>query len=391
MAENTELVLAILRNRKRIELLRNFTLESGQEEIERRQRRRKEDGSVADPLDMSSNRNSMESLASPTTPHSRTSHQGGGGAAPQEDSTFAIGDDDDDDDDSDEDDTRPTPAQSDAQSRASSVASTNRTSGSQSVAQEALPTQLRGMSEKARGKMPAGAHSFSRQNSTTSLGSSSGNNGGSCGRGGGGSLGLSGPAGYFEPTAQWIDSWLPELPLHTLLTLTQQLTALLPRQALSSSAAAAAAGETGGDATSKKVLEKIRTTKLVGVEAGEPRVHSFEWSPLALGWYESLIWSFVFTAELATARGTAGIWNTTAIKLFRVVQNTAPPAGPSLTSPRGAVDAVGSNIVSRIGAINLRGAAESLGRGGGGGGGEGGGGSGDRREREQGRGGAAER
>ncbi|KAL8391981.1 hypothetical protein RB595_002264 [Gaeumannomyces hyphopodioides] len=381
--KNPELVLAILRNRKRIEPLRNFTLESGQEEIERRQKRRKEDGSLADPLDMGSNRNSMESLVSPTTPHSRTSHQGGGGAAPEEDSTFAIGDDDDDDS-SDEDESRPTPAQSDAPSRASSVASTNRTGGSQSAAQEALPTQLRGMSEKARGKMPAGAHSFSRQNSTTSLGSSSGNNGGSSGPGGGGSLSLSGPVGYFEPTAQWIDSWLPELPLHTLLTLTQQLTALLPRQALSSSSA-----EAGSDATSKQVLEKIRTTKLVGVEAGDPRVHSFEWSPLALGWYESLVWSFVFTAELASARGTAGIWNTTAIKLFRVVQNTAPPAGPSLTSPRGAVDAVGSNIVSRIGAINLRGAAESLGAAGrvGGGGGEG-----DRRERgEQVRAGAAER
>jgi hypothetical protein len=29
--------------------------------------------------------------------------------------------------------------------------------------------------------------------------------------------------------------------------------------------------------------------------------------------------------------------------------------GPTLSSPRGAVDAVGSNIVSRIGSINLRG------------------------------------
>jgi hypothetical protein len=32
------------------------------------------------------------------------------------------------------------------------------------------------------------------------------------------------------------------------------------------------------------------------------------------------------------------------------------PSGPTLSSPRGAVDAVGSNIVSRIGNLNLRGA-----------------------------------
>ncbi len=53
------------------------------------------------------------------------------------------------------------------------------------------------------------------------------------------------------------------------------------------------------------------------------------------------------------AKGTVGIWNGTAVKLFRVQETAAE--GPSLTSPRGAVDAVGSNIVSRIGAINLRG------------------------------------
>jgi len=52
-------------------------------------------------------------------------------------------------------------------------------------------------------------------------------------------------------------------------------------------------------------------------------------------------------------KGTVGVWNGTAIKLFRVESTIA--AGPTLSSPRGAVDAVGSNIVSRIGSINLRG------------------------------------
>ncbi|TLS28138.1 hypothetical protein PpBr36_01989 [Pyricularia pennisetigena] len=357
---NPNFVLAVLKNRKRIEALRNFTLESGQEEIERRKKRRKEDGLASDPLsEAGSTRNSLESINSPTTMPSRESlTQPSAPAANEEDSTFAIGDDDDSDDEA-----RPTPAQSDVPSRSSSVASTtNRRGIPQSLdgdAEDALPTQLRGMSEKARGKMPAG-YSFSRQNSTTSLGGSS-VAGSAAGIAASASSPLlsGGSGGYFEPTAQWIDSWLPELPLHTLLTLIQQLTALLPRQALAPEASAAA-----DPRRHEQILSRIRSTELVGIDAdvAHPRVHLFEWSQLALGWYESLVWSFVFSAELQAARGTAGIWNGTAIRLFRVVQDAQAPQGPSLSSPRGAVDAVGSNLVSRIGAINLRGAAESLGR-----------------------------
>ncbi len=268
-----------------------------------------------DGLEDVSTRSSAESLRSPVTPSlSRVSTL----SNVPEDETFAIGDDDDDSDDDDEQ--RPTPSQSSPSenpSRASSVASV----------EDAVPTQLRGMSEKARGKMPAGAHNFSRQNSTTSLG-------GPIGAG-------QSQSGLFEPTAEWIDSWLPELPLHTTLTLIQQLTALIPRQALAA------------DAAPPETLRQIQGVQLVGVEPSLVRVHSFEWSPLALGWYESLIWSFIFSSEMQVAKGTVGIWNGTAVKLFRVQETAAE--GPSLTSPRGAVDAVGSNIVSRIGAINLRG------------------------------------
>ena len=57
---------------------------------------------------------------------------------------------------------------------------------------------------------------------------------------------------------------------------------------------------------------------------------------------------------MQVAKGTVGVWNGTTIKLFRVESVAAQ--GPTLSSPRGAVDAVGSNIVSRIGSINLRGA-----------------------------------
>lgn len=261
---------------------------------------------------MDSTRSSVDSLRSPATSHSRTPALSN---VPEEDGTFTIGDDEDDSDEE-----RPTPSHSDPSenpSRASSV----------SNVEDAVPTQLRGMSEKARGKMPAGMQNFSRQNSMTSLSGYS----------------MSGQSqnGQFEPTAQWIDSWLPELPLHTILTTIQQVSALVPRQALTT------------DLATSDTLRRISQVRLVGVDALPVRVHSFEWSPLALGWYESLIWSFIFSSEMQISKGTVGIWNGTALKLFRV-QETAPE-GPTLTSPRGAVDAVGSNIVSRIGAINLRG------------------------------------
>ncbi|KAH8177240.1 high-temperature-induced dauer-formation protein [Sarocladium implicatum] len=313
--KNPQLLLAILKNRKKIEGLRTFTLESGQEEIERRKQKRKESGASAESLDEGSLRNSVDSVRSPATTPARSQNL----TDVPEDGTFAIGDDDEDD--SDEDEPMPTPARS--------TTSENPSQASPTVAaDDAVPVQLRGMSEKARGKMPASARSFSRQNSTTSLGAYS-------------TAGQS-QNGSFEPSAHWIDSWLPELPLHTMLAVIQQLSSLLPRQSSTR------------ESLAQDALQRIQNAEIVGIDPTDARVHSFEWSQLALGWYESLLWGIIFTSELQLAKGNMGTWTGTGIKLFRV-QETAP-TGPSLTSPRGAVDAVGSNLVSRIGQINLRGA-----------------------------------
>ncbi|KAF4584470.1 high-temperature-induced dauer-formation protein [Ophiocordyceps camponoti-floridani] len=307
--ENPEMMLAIVKSRKRIEALRSFTLESGQEELERRNRRRKDGFGQGDSADTGSVRSSLDSTRSPPPAPSRLPTLG----QVPEDSAFAIGDNEEDDSD---DDPQPTPAPS--------TTSENQSQASSAVNMEdAVPTQLRGMSEKARGKMPAATRSFSRQNSTTSLGSQP----------------VSGrtQGGGFEPTAQWIDSWLPELPLHSILTVIQQVTSLVPAR----------------EAVTMDTIRQVQEMGLVGVEPSPPHVHSFEWSQPALAWYESLLWGMIFTSEMQIAKGTMGMWNGTSIKLFRV-QETAPE-GPTLTSPRGAVDAVGSNIVSRIGQINLRG------------------------------------
>lgn len=173
----------------------------------------------------------------------------------------------------------------------------------------------------------AGMPTFSRQNSTTSLSSYA-------------TAGYS-TNGAFEPSPQWIESWLPELPLHTILTLIEQLSATLPRAGAPT------------DNPPSNILRSIQSAQIRGIDPSPIRIQYFEWSPLSLGWYESLLWSFVFVSEMQVAKGTVGVWNGTAIKLFRVEAVAAN--GPTLSSPRGAVDAVGSNIVSRIGAINLRG------------------------------------
>ncbi|KAL3423034.1 high-temperature-induced dauer-formation protein [Phlyctema vagabunda] len=317
-AKNPTFIYALLRNKKKFEALRTFTLESEQEEIDRRKRTRKERASE-DLLD--SRRTSVDSgIQSPTGSHHRPSSLTD---VPEED-TFAIGDDDSDDDD---DEPTPAPTPNEAASRASSVSSS---------IDDAVPIQLRGMSEKARGKMPAGMPTFSRQNSTTSLSSYA-------------TAGFS-TNGAFEPTALWIESWLSELPLHTILTLIQQVAPLLPRPGVT-------------DAPTTNILRTIQSAQVRGIDPSPIRIHSFEWSPLSLGWYESLLWGFVFTSEMQVAKGTVGVWNGTSIKLFRVQEIAA--AGPTLSSPRGAVDAVGSNIVSRIGSINLRGSVSQEGGGGG--------------------------
>jgi hypothetical protein len=88
-----------------------------------------------------SRRGSADSIRSPTSSHQRAPQLSD---VPEEEGTFAIGDDEDEE----TDDEQPTPAAStptDQPSRASSVSSS---------IDDAVPTQLRGMSEKARGKMP---------------------------------------------------------------------------------------------------------------------------------------------------------------------------------------------------------------------------------------------
>lgn len=326
-SKNSYLVYAVLRSRSRFEGLRAFTLESGQQELEQQQQRRKFSSSGSDDLSTSSQAHPGEEPRSPTNTTRPLSH------VPEEDGAFAIGDDDSDE----ETQVQVTPSHS------SPSTEQPRSPVISPSTDENVPLQLRGLSEKARGKMPAGKPTFSRQNSTTSLGGYTA------------APSLSSVSVGFVPTAAWIESWVPELPLHTVLTIISAITPHIPAAALESALNPEAR-------TLISELPAFAEEPHIATVLSDPspiQVHMFEWSPLSLGWYESLLWGFIFSSEMVVGStagstpGTVGVWNGTAIKLFRVQEAAAQ--GPTLLAPKGAVDAVGSSIVQRIGNLNLRG------------------------------------
>lgn len=336
---NSNLIYAILRSKKRVEALRTFTIEGGEQQIEHASRRRKETSSA-----------SPDHLASPTL----TSPSGRSSSAvtnhPDEEGTFTIGDSDDSDDDHQATPSVSSPSIRD--SRAPSIAS--------SSAEDSVPIQLRGMSEKARGKLPAGAQSFSRQNSTTSLSNASN---------------FSSTRHGFSPTPQWLETWLPDLPLHTMLTIIKALSPTLPPSTRTDASSRRSSMAESENTTLSDFLHNLPTTsshQLISpiLSSSSPiRVHLFEWSPLSLGWYMSVLWSLIFTAEMTiapssstatsltgsgTTAGPIGTWNGTAVKLFQV-STEGVKQGPSLSQPRGAVDAVGSRLVQGVQGLNLGG------------------------------------
>ncbi|EWC43393.1 hypothetical protein DRE_07692 [Drechslerella stenobrocha 248] len=334
-SSNPSFIYAILRSHKRFENLRSFTLDSGKAEIEKQRRLRKDSASDI-----------MQPLESPSLSRSNTARSvtDSASAAPADPDTFTIGDSDDSD------------AESTPRTNRSSVAMTPTSTTFESRGNsidDAVPIQLRGMSEKARGKLPMGQ--LSRQNSALSIASHS-------------SSMAYNPAGEFAPSPEWIETWLPLLPLHTILTVIQelspQLRAVLSKQHSRQSSITSQAGSISGQQqqpqppqpqeannNSMSMLERIRTTEIPGVEPSVIKCYTFEWSSMALGWYESLLWGLIFVNEMTVGRGTVGVWNGTAVRLFRV-QETAPE-GPSLRAPKGAVDAVASTLIDRLSHVNL--------------------------------------
>lgn len=71
-----------------------------------------------------------------------------------------------------------------------------------------------------------------------------------------------------------------------------------------------------------------------------------------------MLWSFAYAQDMATNKGSSGIWTNTAIKLFNVRESRHDI---TLRSPKGAVDAVGASLVQRLGNMSLGGGGGAAG------------------------------
>jgi hypothetical protein len=72
---------------------------------------------------------------------------------------------------------------------------------------------------------------------------------------------------------------------------------------------------------------------------------NFQWTAVAVGWYNALIWSRIYLQEAEAFQGSTGLYNSTDIRLFR--RHTASQE-ISLRSPKGAIDAVGNSLAQKI-------------------------------------------
>ena len=382
---NPNLVYTILKSRKRVEALRAFTLESGQQGLEQLGRRRKE--GLDSQIDSTA-------TSSPTRSHATYKSR----ASEEEPSTFAIGDSEESEEDESSSLDPPTPSQSTHSSHQNS-----RTPSISSTADD----NHHGMSDRARGKMPAG-----RQNSTSTVPDYSTEKP---------SLTPLRQNGLFTPTPQWLETWLPHLPLHTPLTIIKALAPHLPQSSQRSNATASSSSTAPisqyppiASPTAQFIRDLPHTATHPQIQPllSSPsaiKIQTFEFAPLILGWYLSLLYSLIFVAESQVNQATAstlatnvvgghtgnsgpvGVWNGTGVKLFHVASEygvdranavnttagatTAPTAGPggipttpisrkgpSLREPRGAVDAVGRRLVDGVSGLSLAGMRGLMGR-----------------------------
>jgi hypothetical protein len=192
---NRRFVDIICRTHKRFEALRDFTVDGALSEVDRINQERKDRNGSISGITSPTRGASMDSIRSPASSRSPSL-----GNVPEH-GAFAIGDDDDDDDEDPE-----TPINS-PHARSHSNAST--------TMDDAVPVQTRSMSEKARGKQPVGQSSFSRSTSRNASNTSLA------------SLQTQTPhplttSTQFTPTAEWLESWLPHMPLHTILQVIEE-------------------------------------------------------------------------------------------------------------------------------------------------------------------------
>ena len=93
--------------------------------------------------------------------------------------------------------------------------------------------------------------------------------------------------------------------------------------------------------------------KVPDVEHHSLPVEAFRFQPSIAALYASYYWGLVVSHDAQRMSGTGlGIWVGTEVKLFRV--KAGQIQGPSLWSPKGAVDAVGESLVAGVRDLTIR-------------------------------------
>jgi hypothetical protein len=344
---NRRFVDIVCRSHKRFEALRDFTVDGALNELDRINQERKDRNSNIAGITSPTRGASMDSIRSPASSRSPSL-----GNVPEH-GAFAIGDDDDDDDD--------------LETPITSPHARSHSNASMSI-DETVPTQTRSMSEKARGKQPVGHGSFSRSASRNTSNASLASL----------QTQTSHPlttSTQFTPTAEWLESWLPHLPLHTILQAIedgQSGTARPTRQPPSGNAPQGNPSINSPTTPTSECKSPIPNSypPSISYHPTNPppdptpaiRLQTFTWSSLALGWYMSMLWGFIFAQDAQNNRGSNGLWAGTSIKLFNI---SSRQGEISLRSPKGAVDAVGDSLARRIGSFGFGGAGAGAGRDGG--------------------------
>ncbi|KAF2208503.1 hypothetical protein CERZMDRAFT_48997 [Cercospora zeae-maydis SCOH1-5] len=315
--ENQQFIRVLIASKKQFRALQQITLEGALAEAERQAIERKDRGDVLSPTSLSrgSSIDDLRRLNPPRTPSL---------AGVPEDSRFAIGDDEDED----HDENAGADVDEKADQRVSSV-----TSGS-GEHQGSTPVRL---SEKARGKQPVALRlSTSRQPSIASLPT----------------LTPVTTSQNFQPSEQWLESWYTQLPLDHILKVIEDSESHLQSQGTHH--ATHYADITGYLALTFPETDNIKPA------AGGPV--GFQWTAVAIGWYNALIWSRIYLQEAEAFQGSGGLYSSTDIKLFR---RQGASQEISLKSPKGAIDAVGASLAQRISSISI---PDAFGGGGGTGG-----------------------
>ncbi|GIZ47033.1 hypothetical protein CKM354_001013400 [Cercospora kikuchii] len=347
--ENQQFIRVLIASKKHFRALQQITVEGALAEAERQAIERKDRGDVLSPTSHSRG-SSIDSMRRPVAPRTPSL------ANVPEDTRFAIGDDEDEDHEGNEN--------ADVDEKADQRASKTPDAGGENR----VPTPVR-LSEKARGKQPAAVRlSTSRQTSTTSLPT----------------LTPVTTSQNFQPSEQWLESWYTQLPLEPILKViedseTRKQDGVSARTSTSSApeeqhdadvrrATTAEQPGLGREARQSAQLTRqstdsgrsaqaaygadgqghLGTKDNIRPAAGGPV--SFQWTAVAIGWYNALIWSRIYLQEAEAFQGSGGLYSSTDIKLFR---RQGASQEISLKSPKGAIDAVGASLAQRISSISI--------------------------------------